>query len=128
MDYLDIEQFFTDNKLEELLSLYKEDFEDADEYSKSFINNLLISATECQEALDVLTGLYMKFNVVYNIADFYYQKKKELGKMNKDLTISTMTYLRVRNIFKAYIDNVKRAISTCQSQLKYWISEIRLTK
>ncbi len=124
MNYLNIEKFFTENKLEELLNLYAEDFESIDEFSKQFINNLLISGVECQEALDVLTGLYMKLNVVYSIADYYYQKKKEIDKMNKDLTMNTMAYLRVRNIFKAYLDSVKRSISTSQSQLKYWISEI----
>ena len=128
MDYLNIEKYFIDNKLEELLALYAEDFKSVDEYSKSFVNNLLISAVECQEALDVLTGLYMKLNVVYSIADYYYQKKKELSKINKDLAVTTMNFLRVRNIFKAYLDNIKKSISTSQSQLKYWISEIRLTK
>ncbi len=128
MNYLDIEKFFTEGKLEELLNLYAEDFESIDEFSKQFVNNLLISAVECQEALDVLTGLYMKLNIVYSIADYYYQKKKELSKINKDLAVTTMTFLRVRNIFKAYLDGCRKSISTAQSQLKYWISEIRLTK
>jgi hypothetical protein len=128
MDYFTIEQYFLNGKLEEVLALYKEDFEAADSYSKEFMNNILISPVECQEALDILTGLYMKFNVVYSIADFQYQKKKELAKTNKDLSSVSMTFLRIRNIFKAYIDNVKRAISTSQSQLKYWGNEIRLTK
>jgi len=128
MNYLDLEKYFLENKLEELLNLYKEDFETIDEFSKQFVNNLLISGVECQEALDTLTGLYMKLNIVYSIADFYYVKKKELSKVNKDLATAAITFLRIKTIFKTYLTNCRKSISTCQSQLKYHLEEMKLTK
>lgn len=128
MNYATIEQYFTENKLEELLKLYESDFIVIDDYSKQFTNNILNSPVECQESLDVLTGLYMKLVVVFNISDYQYHKRKELSKINKDFSISTFGYLRVKNIFKAYLDALKKAILSCQSQLKFYIEEMRMTK
>jgi hypothetical protein len=130
MNYLSIETYFNENKLNELLDIYKEDLETAEEYANLFTNNSIASPIECQEALDVLTGLYMKFNSVFHIADYQYTKRKQINKISvgETDTCYSLDCLRIRNIFKAYTDNVKKAILSCQSQLKFYIHEMNLTK
>lgn len=130
MNYSTLEKLFNENKLEEVLELYKDNFERADEYANLFSNNTLTSSTLCQEALEVLTGLYMRFNTAYQIAEYQYLRKKEICKMNKidDNNLLVLNYLRIKNIFKMYCSNVKRAIGSSQSQLKYWSSEMQLSR
>ena len=130
MNYLNIEEYFDNNKYQELLDIYKEDLEVSEEYSNLFSNNALVSPKECQESLTVLTGLYMKFNTVYHIADYQHKKKEQIAKLStgdKD-NLSTVGCYRLKMIFKAYCDNTKKAISTCQSQLKFYAQEIQLTR
>lgn len=129
MDYFSIEKYFTDNKLKELLDIYKEDFALADEYANLFTNNALIAAMDCQEALDVLTGLFMKFNIVYHIADYYHEKVHQMNKkIGENETLHSLDILRIKNIFKMYMDGVRKAITSSQSLLKYYIKEMELTK
>lgn len=130
MNYEKLEILIDNNEYEKLLEIYKEDLERADEYSNLFSNNALVSPGECQESLTVLTGLYMKFNTIYHIADYQYKKKEQISKAStgdKESLMTTACY-RIKMIFKAYCDNTKRAISTSQSQLKYWSSELQLQK
>lgn len=130
MNYSIIEKYFENNQYEEILDAYKEDLERTEEYSNLFSNNALVSPHECQEALDVLTGLFMKFNIIYHIADYQYEKKKQISKLasgNKDCLFAVCC-LRIKDIFKAYMDNTKKAISSCQSLLKYYIKELELTR
>jgi hypothetical protein len=130
LNYEKLETFFDENKFAELLELYKSDLENADEYSNLFSNNALVSPGECQESLTVLTGLYMKFNTIYHIADYQYKKKEQISKAStgdKESLMTTACY-RIKMIFKAYCDNTKRAISTCQSQLKFFSKELELTR
>jgi hypothetical protein len=130
LKYSTLEKLFIENKLEEVLELYSADFLKADEYANLFTNNALSSSTLCQEALEVLTGLYMRFNTAYQIAEYQYLRKKEICKTHKidDEGLLVLNYLRIKNIFKMYCVNTKRAIGSCQSQLKFFISEIQLSR
>ena len=130
MNYNILEKYLEDSKYEELLEIYKEDLERAEEYSNLFTNNALISPHECQEALETLTGLYMKFNTIYNIAEYQYEKKKQLSKLttgDKD-SLMTIACLRVKTIFKSYMNNARKGISSCQSLLRYYIKEMELIR
>jgi hypothetical protein len=130
LNYEKLETFFDENKFTELLELYKSDLENADEYSNLFSNNALVSPGECQEALTVLTGLYMKFNTIYHIADYKFKQKEQISKVStgdKESLMTTACY-RIKMIFKGYCDNMKKGVSIMQSQLKYWSQELQLTK
>ncbi len=130
MNYTIIEKFFEENDYQSLLDLYKEDFEKAEEYADLFTNNCITSPSECKEALDVLTGLYMKFNAVFHISEYEYERKKQLSKIStgdKD-SLMSVACLRVKSLFKAYMDNAKKGILSSQSQLKFHIQEMNLTK
>ena len=130
MNYEKLEIYFDENKFSELLAVYKDDLESADQYANLFSNNALVSPGECQEALTVLTGLYMKFNTIYHIADYQYKKKEQISKAStgdKESLMTTACY-RIKMIFKAYCDNTKKAISVSQSMLKYYAKELELTR
>lgn len=130
MNFNTIETLFNENNYEELIIIYKDDFESVDQYANLFSNNALVSPGECQESLTILTGLYMKFNTIYHIADYQYKKKEQISKIstgNKESLITADCY-RIKMIFKAYSDNVKKGISSAQSLLKYWAKELELTR
>lgn len=148
MNYREIEQYFvSDEQIEKLLGYCDEHyFSKIDLNADKFTNDFLTSPEDINKSLDELTGMYMNLSTIYSIAStlkeneelkFYTKRRLEIegeGKKfmssstDKEASLYVSNYRRVRNILESYILKTEKAISTCQSRLKYISKEMDLTK
>ena len=150
MIYKEMISFFeSEENILKLLNNLNPTFAKIDYYKNLFQNHSISANSEqCKKALDELTGLFMYLNPILSIAisikkneeDKYYVKKrtemiKELsGKrfisapLDREASAYVGTYRTVRNLLQSYTDACDKAISSCQSMLKYMGEEIKLNK
>ena len=131
--------------LQELMPI----FEKINDYAQIFQNHKVsINSEECKKALDELTGLYMYLNPIYSVTkaikqnkedQFYTAERKKIessldGKrfisapLDRAASAHVGNYRIVRNILGKYVESCDKAISSCQSILKYMSEEIKLSK
>lgn len=148
MQYSKIEEMFeTEETMKKLLDMYEEShFSRLDNISQLFRSGALADVTVLNSTLDELTGIYIDLNTVYTLAvtykenlelKYYMSRKieieKEGGKFvsastEKEASEAVSNYRRVRNIFQAKVEAVEKAITTCQSKLRFLSREYDLTK
>jgi hypothetical protein len=146
MNQFQIEKYFYEERLEELLQCFQKDFEIIDDYSKLLSGNSLDDQSSCHEALNILSGIYMRLNIVYHIAQYQYDKrcleyfkarKEEIGNtmygekfkaidIKREANIKFSVYMRIANIFHAYLTSSEKGILTLQSKLKFLKLELSL--
>ena len=124
-------------------------FDKINNYQNLFQNHQIsINSSECKKALDELTGLYMYLNPIYSVTkaikqnkedQFYTAERKKIessldGKrfisapLDRAASAHVGNYRIVRNILGKYVESCDKAISSCQSILKYMSEEIKLSK
>ena len=147
MNYKKFDVYFKDESgLLNLLDYCQEYFERIDYYSNLFRDNIINNPEECKRALTELTGIYMFLKPIHeeavsqkkNREEKYYQSKKiEIEKsgdkfvsapIEHEASSAVASYRRVRNLLGGYVEACEQAISTCQSLLKYFAEEIKLTE
>ena len=116
-----------------LLEEYKSLFDRIDYYRDMFQNKTYNTPGEFNEALVELTGIYSSIHPVALNAETeklhheetYKQKKREkmIGLDYEEVT----KYRRLRNIFVGARDCCEKMMSTCQSSLRYLLTERNYT-
>jgi hypothetical protein len=120
-------------------------FDKIEEISGQFANGYLDNTQEMRKILNESTSIYLALNPLLSLAEteksnrevIYYNKRKiEMEKanekfvataMDKEASAAVANYRRVRNILAGYVETLKVAISTCQSNLKSIGEENRIT-
>ena len=111
-------------------------------------NSISASPEECKKTLDELTGLYMYLNPIYSLTisakqnkedEYYVERRTEMLKeldgkrfisaaLDKEASTHVKNYRLARNLLQSYTNACDKAISSCQSILKYSGEEIKLNK
>jgi len=147
MRILKIENLFqSEETLEEVLNECKDSIDKVDYYSNLLKTNVIDNAEEVKKALNELTGIYMDLKTILLVANtekknreirYYDQLRIDIenegrkfvsAPAEKEASTHVAKYRRIRNIIQAYVDVSEKAISTCQSILKYMGEEIKLQK
>ena len=137
MRILDIEaKFQSEDTLNEVLDMMKEDFEMVDYYAGILRGGVVDNAHEANEALGKLTGTFSNLRTALGVAEsekknreirFYCNLKMESDNNNKkfvatvgdkEASAHVAEYRRVRNIIEAYVEACAKDISSMQSILK----------
>jgi len=148
MNVFEVEGYFeTSDKMQELLEiLQKEYFDRIDYHGDLFRSGALSDVGQLQNSLEELTGIYIKLNPIYSIAEsikknreesFYMAKKISIenngdkfvsASTDKEASNSVANERRVRNIIEGKVSACSQGISTCQSKMKFVGKEIELSK
>ena len=144
-----LELFESEEKVLNLLTKLQPTFDRINHYRDLFRNHKIsMNPEECKKALDELTGLYMYLNPIYAIAisikqnkedEYYVQERKEIIKnlegrrfisapLDREASAHVGNYRTTRNLLEKYTESCDKAISSCQSILKYMGEEIKLSK
>jgi len=120
-------------------------FDKIEEISGLFANGVVDNPTECRKILNECTAIYLALNPLLSLAEteknnrevvHFNSRRMELEKnggkftataTEKESSAYVATYRRIRNILEGYVESVKVAIGTCQSNLKSMGEETRLT-
>lgn len=133
MNYKEIENRFKDETtIETLLMDYEETFKIVDEDAMN-LQQGNITPGEVEDLLKRQTGIYMRLNIIAEIADT--TKKKEEGRLtyekiqnaekkpvmtqvSAEVSHEVQYLRRVRNLFQAYRNSSDKCVLSCQSILK----------
>jgi len=123
-------------KVEGIDKLYKKFqnyFLEVDKWSERFSTGDLLNEYELSQALDRLTGIYMKFHIIaeaidahktnielnYSVNAFKNNKTKiNVSQIDKEARESTGDYRIYRGDFLNYSEACEKAILTCQARMK----------
>ena len=137
MNYKEIEQYFGNNQIDDLLEKYIECFNDVDYYEKLLINHVLNDISGVREAIQRLSGLYMSLRRPYAIAETFIEngkarhyhnlkikhdnenpdKKIISAALEREASYFVAPFRRARNLFAAYVESCEKGIGSCQSLL-----------
>lgn len=120
-------------------------FDKIEEISGLFATGGAENQVECRKILNECTSIYLALNPLLALAEteksnreviYYSQQKQAIEKkgekfvataMDKEASSYVANYRRIRNILEGYVDTLKVAISTCQSNLKSLGEESRMS-
>ena len=137
MDYKEIEQYFENNQIDDLLGKYKDVFYEVDYHEKLLMNHVLNDINSVREAIQRLSGLYMSLRRPLSIADTAVENGKSRqyhnlkiqhdnekpdekfisSSVEREASLSVAPYRRARNLFAAYVESCEKGIGSCQSLL-----------
>ena len=137
LNYKEIESYFNNNNIDDLLKIYEECFNDVDYYETQLIHHKLSDIFSVREAIQRLSGLYMSFRKPLAIATtsiengkarhyHHLKMKHDTEESNKKFISSSLDreasylvapYRRARNLFEAYVASCEKSIVGCQSLL-----------
>lgn len=137
MEYNEIEQYFENNQIDELLMKYKVCFDDVDYHENLLINHVLNDINSVREAIQRLSGLYMSLRRPFAIAETAVEngksrhyhtlkiqqettapdKKLISASLEREASLLVAPFRRARNLFEAYLASCEKAIGSCQSLL-----------
>lgn len=134
----ELEKYFEEHKLDEFVGRYIEVFQKIDYIKDLFINGILITPEETDRVMKELMGYYMTLNTAATMAETYASllesnlasrlrlEDKNLSPtaIKNEAKTKSADYRKVANVLKAYLDSCDKAISVCQSSLK-WIERER---
>jgi hypothetical protein len=121
-------------------------FDKANDFSNLFLNGVLDNPTECTRVLNELTGVYLALKPIHAMAEakkvnneltYYKTKKQEVEakgekfvstSTEKEASLSVALYREIVYVLDAYLSGIEKALSTCQSVLKFKSEEMRMTK
>jgi len=119
--------------VDKLYKKFEKYFEEVDKLSEIFATGDLLDEYQLSHALDRLTGIYMKFNIIANAIDSYKtnkelafieqafaeaEKKPIVAQIEKSARASTKELRTYRGDFLNYANSAEKGIGTCQSRLK----------
>lgn len=119
--------------IEKLYKRFEKYFQEVDTWSKKFVEGDLLNEYELNQALDRLTGIYMKFHPIASAIDSYKTNKElafkenafanakakpNVSKINESARASTKELREYRGDFLNYAESAEKGIGTCQSRLK----------
>jgi len=137
MKYSKIQNYFDKGEegITQLLADCADIFETLDQYKQDFIGNMISSADDYKERLNVLTGIYGFLEPIFNLAQAYKEIKEDESYCNlraeaettgKKITADALKveahravslWIRTRNIYESYVRFTEKGIITIQSQL-----------
>jgi len=137
MKYDKIQNYFEQGEagVTSLLKDCEDVFTTIDNYKQQFMANQFSTPDEYKEALNVLTGLYIFLEPIFNLAQAYKEIKEDEAYSNlrteaeisgKKITADALKveahravslWIRTRNIFESYVNATEKSIITVQSQL-----------
>jgi putative aminopeptidase FrvX len=121
-------------------------FDKANQFSELFLNGTLDNPDECTRVLNELTGVYLTLKPIHALAEakkvnneliFYKTRKQEVESKGekfvststeKEASLSVALYREIVYVLDAYLSGIEKALSTCQSVLKFKSEEMRMTK
>jgi len=121
-------------------------FDKANHFSDLFLNGTLDNPDECTRVLNELTGVYLTLKPIHALAEakkvnneliFYKTRKQEVEakgekfvstSTEKEASLSVALYREIVYVLDAYLSGIEKALSTCQSVLKFKSEEMRMTK
>jgi hypothetical protein len=139
MRYEKINEYFEKgvDGLSELLEDTKDMRDTIEDYRSKFKGNILTTADEYDEAMIVLTGIFMYVVEIFESAQAFKEAEEDTAylklrneaiekgeKAPTDNTLKVMAhkqvapYIKLRNTFESYMLGCEKGISTCQSKLK----------
>jgi len=119
--------------INKLYKRFEKYFAEVDKWSEIFATGDLLDEYQLSHALERLTGIFMKFNIIANAIDAYKtnqelaycekafneaEKKPIVAQIEKNARASTRELRTYRGDFLNYANSAERGISTCQSRLK----------
>lgn len=132
----EIEYYFKQNQLEELLSKYQDCFTDINKYEEEFKQGTIITAVTTDKAMKHLGSLFCSLNIVSVLAKIYADDAKtsrinylrsQYATENREVGITELkqqayeyakNFNRIQAVFEGYRDNCEKLIFICQSSLK----------
>ena len=137
MKYSKIIDYFEkgESGIVDLLKECENIFTTLDTYKQDFIGNVIVSADDYKERLNVLTGIYGFLEPIFNLSQAYKEIKEDESYCNlrtraetegKKITADALKveahravslWIRTRNIFESYVKFTEKGIITIQSQL-----------
>jgi len=144
MDFKEIEKMFeNEEQLGKLLQSYSEVFDKIDYYQDLFQNGAIDTPGETDKIMKELTGIFMSISIIATIADSEKTNRESrkyntlrieasnrgekpvVAQLDREASAFVAPYRKIRNIFQAYRDVCDRAISVCQSSLRFMDKEKR---
>lgn len=129
--------FESEEKVEQLLEIYKDIFQDINDTAELFQQHALKTEEEYCEALDRMTGNYSKLVIASDMSQAYKEviedrnylkirneavdsgtKAPTADALKTMAHASVANYIKVRNFLEANVKAADKKISTCQTQLK----------
>ena len=128
--------FVNEESLNKLMEDCQSTFELINDFREQFIQGILSTSEDYRDALDKLTGAYMKLEPLYTMSiaykeneenKFYVTTKRELeakgekvvaASLEKESSVAVALPRRVRNLLEGYVEAAAKGINTCQTQLK----------
>ena len=126
--------------IKKLYKKFEKYFQEVDKWSETFATGDLLDEYQLSHALDRLTGIYMKFNIIANAISAYKtnkelaycekafaeaEKKPIVAQIEKSARASTKALRTYRGDFLNYADACEKSIGTCQSRLKRIVCEAK---
>ncbi len=129
----DVVNYIENEGMNKLYTKFKKHFELVDKWSDTFVRGSLLDEFELSCALDALTGVYMRFNVVAMAISAYKtnkelafiekafaeaEKKPNVTQIKESARASTKELRTWRSDFLNYAQSAEKGIISAQSRLK----------
>jgi len=130
INYLNVEG------MDKLYKKFEKYFTEVDTWADRFATGDLLNEYELSQALDRMTGIYIRFHIISEALDSYKtnkeldfkvkafrdaeakDKKPTISQIEEEARASSKDLRTYRGDFQAYSDACEKAIITCQARLK----------
>ena len=125
--------YLTSEGMDKLYKKFEKYFAEVDTWSERFATGDLLNEYELSQALDRLTGIYMRFHIIaeaidsfktnkeldYKVKAFHVEGKKPIiSQIEEEAREATKDLRTYRGDFLNYSESAEKGILTCQARLK----------